>query len=178
MSSIGFAHSDRGERIGPGAWNDPDMLVVGRLGWGSSPHPTRLGGNEQITHITLWSMLAAPLLIGCDLTQMDDFTQRLLMNDDVIEIDQDTLGKPAKRVFQDGNTEVWARPLADGAYAVALFNRGPDKATVRTEWKRDLGLSGSPKVRDLWRRADRGRRKDGFAAEVPAHGALLLRVLR
>ncbi len=178
MSSIGFAHSDRGERIGPGAWNDPDMLVVGRLGWGSSPHPTRLGGNEQITHITLWSMLAAPLLIGCDLTQMDDFTQRLLMNDDVIEIDQDALGKPARRAFQDGTAEVWARPLADGAYAVALFNRGSERATVRTEWKRDLGFSGSPKVRDLWRRKNRGRQKDGFGAAIPAHGALLLRVQR
>ena len=176
MSRIGFAHSDRGAKVGPSAWNDPDMLVVGRLGWGPSLHPTRLSGNEQITHITLWSMLAAPLLIGCDLTQMDDFTQRLLMNDDVIDVDQDTLGKAARRVFKDDAREVWVRPLEGGAYAVALFNRGASKTAVRTDWRRDLGLTKTPKVRDLWRRKDLGRRKSGFAVDVPAHGATLLRV--
>ena len=176
MSNIGFAHSDRGATIGPSAWNDPDMLVVGRLGWGPSLHPTRLGGNEQITHITLWSMLAAPLLIGCDLTQMDDFTKRLLMNDEVIDVDQDVLGKAATRVHRDDAREVWVRPLEGGAYAVALFNRGSTKAMMRTEWRRDLGLAKTPKVRDLWRRKDLGRKVDGFSVEVPAHGAMLLRV--
>ncbi len=176
MSSIGFAHSDRGYRIGPSAWNDPDMLVVGRLGWGSSPRPNRLGGNEQITHITLWSMLAAPLLIGCDMTQMDDFTKRLLMNHDVIEVDQDTLGKPATRVRQDGTTEVWARPLADGSTAVALFNRGSVRTKVAVRWTRDLKMAGGASVRDLWRRRDLGRMADGYAVEVPAHGAMLVKV--
>lgn len=176
MSSIGFAHSDRGYRIGPSAWNDPDMLVVGRLGWGSSPRPNRLTGNEQITHITLWSMLAAPLLIGCDLTQVDELTRRLLMNHDVIEIDQDPLGKPAQRVWSQGSLEIWARPLADGAYAVALFNRGAERAKIRTEWARDLKLNETPNVRDLWRRRDLGRIAEGYAVDVPAHGAMLLRV--
>ena len=176
MSSIGFAHSDRGARIGPSAWNDPDMLVVGTLGWGPSLHPTRLSGNEQITHITLWSMLAAPLLIGCDLTQMDDFTKRVLMNDEVVEIDQDTLGKPATRVWKDGYAEVWTRPLADGAYAVALFNRGSERMDVRADWKRDLNLSRTPRVRDLWLRKELGRLAGGHTAAVPAHGAVLLKV--
>jgi alpha-galactosidase len=176
MSSIGFSHSDRGYRVGPSAYNDPDMLVVGRLGWGSSPRANRLGGNEQITHITLWSMLAAPLLIGCDLTQIDDFTQRLLMNHDVIEVDQDPLGKPATRVHQDGSTEVWARPLADGSYAVALFNRGPSKTNVEVKWERDLELRGGAKVRDLWRRRDLGTKASGLSVAVPAHGAMMFRV--
>ncbi len=176
MSTIGFAQSDHGTRIAPSGWNDPDMLVVGHLGWGPSIHPTRLTGNEQITHITLWSMLAAPLLIGCDLTQVDDFTQRLLLNGDVIEIDQDTLGKPAQRVHQDGQTEVWSRPLADGSVAVALFNRGTAHTTVRVDWTRDLRLSGSPAVRDLWQRRNLGRKVSSYSAEVPAHGAVLLRV--
>ena len=178
MSTIGFAHSDRGAKIGPSAWNDPDMLVVGRLGWGSSPHPTRLSGNEQITHITLWSMLAAPLLIGCDLTQIDDFTARLLMNHDVIEIDQDPLGKAAKRVRKEGQTEIWTRPLAGGDYAVALYNRGRAKTTVDANWTRDLGEHKAMKVRDLWRRKDLGKKAGGYAVEVPAHGAILLRVSR
>ncbi len=176
MSSIGFAHSDRGYRVGPSAWNDPDMLVVGRLGWGSSPRANRLSGNEQITHITLWSMLAAPLLVGCDLTQVDELTKRLLMNHDVIEIDQDPLGKAATRTHKDGDLEVWTRPLADGSSAVALFNRSPERAKVATNWERDLGKKGNPMVRDLWRRKDLGRMTGGYAVEVPAHGAMLLRV--
>lgn len=176
MTGNGFSQEDHGARIGPGGWNDPDMLVVGRLGWGPAIHPTRLTGNEQITHITLWSMLAAPLLIGCDLTQVDDFTQRLLMNGDVIDVDQDTLGKPGHRVHQEGQTEVWTRSLADGSVAVALFNRGAAHTPIRVDWTRDLSLAGSPEVRDLWRRRDLGRTKDGMTFQVPAHGAMLLRV--
>ena len=178
LSSIGFAQGDDAHRsrIGPGSWNDPDMLVVGRLGWGSSTHPTHLTGNEQITHITLWSMLAAPLLIGCDLTQLDDFTGRVLMNDEVIDVDQDPLGKPAKRVHEDGSTEVWVRPLADGDYALALFNRGPEHMMVSVDWKRDLGLAGAPKLRDLWRRRDVRSAKSGYAVDVPAHGAMMFKV--
>lgn len=178
MSSIGFAHADRGYRVGPSAWNDPDMLVVGRLGWGSSPRENRLGGNEQITHITLWSMIAAPLLIGCDLTQMDELTKRLLMNHDVIEVDQDPLGKAATRVHKDGTTEVWVRPLVDGGYAVALFNRGSAKTEIAANWNRDLGIKGNLAVRDLWRRRDLGRRLGGYTTMVPAHGAMLLKVTR
>lgn len=178
MSSIGFAQGDDAHRsrIGPGSWNDPDMLVVGHLGWGSSTHPTHLTGNEQITHITLWSMLAAPLLIGCDLTQLDDFTGRLLMNDEVVDIDQDPLGKPARRVRQEGSTEVWARPLIDGSMAVALFNRGSEHTTISLNWQRDLGLGGVTKVRDLWRRRDIRPRRDGYAVDVPAHGAVMVKV--
>ena len=104
-----------------------------------SPRANRLSGNEQITHITLWSMLAAPLLIGCDLTQVDDLTKRLLMNHDVIEIDQDPLGKPATRVHKDGDLEVWARPLADGAYG-----GGPVQPGVAEGDDRD-GLGARPR---------------------------------
>lgn len=176
MTSIGFSHSDRGYRIGPSAWNDPDMLVVGRLGWGSAPRANRLGGNEQITHITLWSLLAAPLLIGCDLTQVDEFTKRLLLNHDMIEIDQDPLGKPATRIRQDGSTEVWARPLADGGYAVGLFNRGAAKTSVEVDWNRDLELNGAPMVRDVWRQRNLGSTPKGLKVTVPAHGAMFFRV--
>jgi len=178
MTGNGFIHSERAMGVSPGGWNDPDMLVVGRLGWGPNPHPTKLTPNEQITHITLWSLLASPLIIGCDLTQLDPFTKAILTNHDVIEVDQDSLGKAATRRRKDGDTEVWVRPLWDGTYAVGLFNRGPERARVRVDWK-DLekGLSGALPVRNLWRRSDEGA-MENYSAMVAAHGAVLIKVGR
>ena len=173
MAGIGFDHDRRSPYVKPGGWNDPDMLVVGYVGWGS-PHPSKLTGNEQITHITLWSMLAAPLLIGCDLTRLDDFTKNLLMNHEVIEIDQDPLGKAARRVQQEGDLEVWTRPLFDGSVAVALFNRGTERSEVKIRSTK-LGLkgTGSHSVRNAWLRKDTGVLGAELAATVPAHGAQL-----
>ena len=109
---------------GPGHWNDPDMLEVGMVGKGARQHPTNLTPDEQYTHISLWCLEAAPLLIGCDMTKMDDFTKSLLTNDEVLAVDQDALGQQATQASHDGGTEVWSRPLADGTIAVGLFNRG------------------------------------------------------
>lgn len=174
MAGIGFDHSRRSPFAGPGGWNDPDMLVVGWLGWGPKIRPTNLTKHEQVTHITLWSMLAAPLLLGCDLTRIDDFTMRLIANPEVIDVDQDSLGKAAIRVWQDGKLEIWKRPLADGSTAVAIFNRGRMPATR----KFDLGLAGVKgrhAVRDLWQRKSVGR-VSSLNVTVPAHGALLYKV--
>src|SRR5437764_3643577 len=95
-----------------------------------SLHPTRLNADEQYTHITLWSLLSAPLLIGCDMTQLDDLTRGLLTNDEVLDVNQDPLGRPAGRVAKDGRLEVWARDLEDGSKAVGLFNRSEMEQTV------------------------------------------------
>jgi alpha-galactosidase len=174
MAGIGFDHDRRSPYVKPGAWNDPDMLVVGYVGWGN-PHPSKLTANEQITHITLWSMLAAPLLIGCDLTKLDDFTKDLLMNHEVIEIDQDPLGKAARRVWKEGDLEVWTRPLFDGSVAVAFFNRGTERATISVPRSR-TGARGRT-VRNAWLRKDIGALGEspaaGVKATVPAHGAQL-----
>jgi alpha-galactosidase len=151
------------------------MLVVGHVGWGEHTRPTQLTGNEQILHLTQWSMLAAPLLIGADLTKLDEFTLALLTNDEVLAVDQDALGKPASRRSVAGRTEVWARPLADGTTAVALYNRGPRRTRVVARWS-DLGISGVQPVRDLWRRRDLGRVSDAFEVDVPQHGAVLIKV--
>ena len=159
---------------GPGHWNDPDMLMVGYVGFGN-PHPTHLKPNEQITHLSMWSLLAAPLLIGCDLTRLDPFTKALLTNDEVLDIDQDPLGKPAACIAQEGRTQVWARPLADGAHAVGLVNLGPDPAEVAIPWAK-LGVSGQQPVRDLWQHQDLGSFATGYTATVPVHGTILLKV--
>jgi alpha-galactosidase len=151
------------------------MLVLGEVGWGPNLHPTRLSPNEQVTHMTLWSLLAAPLLIGCDLRKLDDFTLALLGNPEVIEINQDSLGRPAQRIAVNGKCEVWARPLSNGDTAVGLFNRGRRAATVRVSWSQ-LGRDGPQRVRDVWQRAPLDSNPHRCEAHVPAHGALLLRI--
>lgn len=177
MSSIGFRGVGREKYNKPGHWTDPDMLVVGKVGWGPNIHDTRLTPNEQVTHITLWSLQAAPLLIGCDLAQMDRFTVDLLTNDEVLDVDQDPLGKGASRIWQQERLEIWARPLSDGTMAVGLFNRGLEAAKISATWQ-VLRLRGSQPVRDLWLHKDLGNFDGSFAATVPVHGAVLVKVGR
>ena len=173
-----FESQDGHEKfISPGHWNDPDMLVVGRVGWGT-PHPSKLTPNEQILHISMWCLLSSPLLIGCDMTQLDPFTLALLTNDEALDINQDTLGKPAGRVAQDGvGGEVWARPLADGTHAVGLVNVDSEERIVVVKWS-DIGLKGRQPVRDLWLHTNVGDHQETYGVAVPAHGIVLLKVGR
>ena len=161
---------------GPDAWNDPDMLIVGVVGFGN-PQPTSLTPNEQYTHLSLWAMLCSPLLIGCDLTKLDDFTLSLLTNDEVIEINQDELGAQAAKVVEGEGYEVWAKPMSDGSIALAVFNNAlrqkVAKITVDLE---ELGLDGSWLIRDLWRQKDLGIYSATFTCEVPSHATQLVRL--
>jgi alpha-galactosidase len=175
MSRIGFGQAGHEKFAGPGHWNDPDMLVVGFVGWSARVRPTRLTPNEQFTHISLWCLLCSPLLIGCDMTRLDDFTLGLLTNDEVLEVSQDPLGRQAARVAKDGSVEVWAKDLEDGSKAVGLFNRGEDETTATLNWS-DLALTGPRLVRDLWRQQDLGSSSDQFQTPVPRHGVVLLKL--
>ncbi len=175
MSRIGFGQAGHERYAGPGHWNDPDMLVVGYVGWSANVRPTRLTPNEQYTHISLWCLLSAPLLIGCDLTKLDPFTYNLLSNDEVLAVDQDSLGHQAGRVAQAGSIQIWAKDLADGSKAVGLFNLGADSATATARWS-DLGLAGRHTVRDLWRQKDLGQYNGEFRTEVPRHGVVLIKI--
>ena len=174
IDDIGFNQNGREVVAGPGHWNDCDMFVVGKLG-GGRLRDSRLTPNEQYTHISLWSLLASPLLIGCDMTQIDGFTLSLLTNDEVIGVNQDPLGKQAHRISKDENVEVWAKDMADGSNAVGLFNRGELELSVGVNWS-ELGLSGDRTVRDLWRQQDLGRYAGGFATQVPRHGVVLVKL--
>jgi alpha-galactosidase len=151
------------------------MLVVGNVGWGPRLHPTHLTPNEQYTHISLWCLLASPLLIGCDMTKLDDFTLSLLSNDEVLAVDQDPLAQQASRVAEDGLQQVWAKDMEDGSKAVGLFNLSPGDARVVAKWS-ELGLTGKQRVRDLWRQKDLGEFTDQFEATVPPHGVVLVRM--
>jgi alpha-galactosidase len=177
ISRIGFKQPEIAQFGGPGHWNDPDMLVVGVVGWGPFHHSTRLTQAEQVTHITVWAMEAAPLLIGCDMTKLDRFTLDLLTNDDVLDVDQDPLGKEATVRTRTDDYEIWSRPLFDGTMAVAMFNKTTDPQEISAQWS-ELGIKGSQHVRDLWLRKDLGDFSGVFKATVPPHGAVMLKIGR
>jgi alpha-galactosidase len=176
VTRIGFTSQGRwNSYAGPGHWNDPDMLVVGMVGWGPKLHPTHLTPEEQYAHITLWSLLSAPLLIGCDMTQMDDFTYSLLSNDEVLAVNQDILGKEATRLSNDDNLEVWGKPLSDGTWALGLFNLRETDVSVTVRFD-SFKASGPQNVRDLWRQKDLGSFTGQFTAPVASHGAVMIKV--
>lgn len=166
MSRIGFdSQMGREKYANPGHWNDPDMLEIGNGG---------MTDTEYRTHMSLWCMLAAPLLAGNDIRSMTDSIKEILMNKDVIAIDQDKEGVQGVRVRKDGEVEVWKKPLAKGV-AVGLFNRGADTAKISVKWS-EVGVNKkNPKVRDLWAHQD-VTAADGYSVDVPSHGVVLLRV--
>jgi alpha-galactosidase len=192
MSHIGFdLQPGLAKYAGPGHWNDPDMLEVGNGG---------MTETEDRTHMSLWAMLAAPLIAGNDLSHMTPEALTILPNREVIAVDQDALGregypiaryKAGKRLATDvmlplarnskvelgggDDQEVWVKPLSGGAVAVALFNRAATPARISVRW-REFRMHGTPQVRDLWAHRDLGRMKDGYSAEVPGHGVVMLRV--
>jgi alpha-galactosidase len=177
MSTLGFSEIDRVHKSGPGGWNDPDMMVIGHVGWGPNVRPSRLTRNEQITHMTLWAMLGTPILLGNDLTRMDEFTKDLLMNHDILEVNQDPIANPVKRIFSNGNKEVWIRHLFDGSIAVALFNRGYEEAELAASWK-EIGIGKPSGVRELWIAKDIAVGETGLKRAIPGHGSLMFRVWR
>ncbi|HHM24347.1 MAG TPA: glycoside hydrolase family 27 protein, partial [Bacteroidetes bacterium] len=175
MSRIGFGQAELYPYAGPGHWNDPDMLVVGWVGWSEHLHRTRLTVNEQYTHISLWSLLSAPLLLGCDFSRLNAFTLNLLTNDEVLAVNQDPLGKQARRVLQKDDFQVWMKDLSDGSKAVGIFNLGEKRAEFALRWEK-IGLARRQSVRDLWRQKDLGEFADEFRASVNRHGVVLIKV--
>ncbi len=165
MSRIGFDQGKLAEFARPGHWNDPDMLEIGNGG---------MTETEYRTHMSLWSMLAAPLIAGNDLRDVPAPILEILTNREVIAIDQDKAGKQAKRVSKAGDQEFWVRELGGGDHAVAVFNLGTDPATTTIHWA-DLGLKKAPsRIRDLWNHTEI---KGGeFSATIPGHGVVMLRI--
>jgi alpha-galactosidase len=172
MSSKGFAEDKWLPFAQPGHWNDPDMLEIGTR----ERNQPGLTPDEEYTHMTLWCLLAAPLLLGNDLTQLDAFTLNVLGNDEVLEVNQDALGKQASTVATNGDARVLAKDLEDGSKAVGLFNTGTNGSIrVVVNWS-ELKISGRKSVRDLWRQKDLGRFKDAFSMPVAPHSAELVKI--
>jgi alpha-galactosidase len=171
MSLIGRSQAGLAKFAGPGHWNDPDMLEVGN---------GKLTHDENLTHMTLWAMLAAPLIAGNNLTQMSPDTAAILMNKDVIAIDQDALGKQGDRVYAEGPVEIWAKPLTGGRMAVAIFNFTDTPAEMRgiRLHLKEMGFPRPVKARDVWAAKDLGTITDDYKTTIPKHGVVLLSVQR
>jgi alpha-galactosidase len=190
MSAIGFSQNGLERFAGPGHWNDPDMLEVGNDGFDNGiisnhdawslrrPAPPELPGmteEEYRTHMSLWCLLAAPLIVGADLAHLRPSALSLLTNPEVIAVDQDALGMQGYRVAQEGALEVWVKPLTDGSKAVGLFNRELGTMAV-TVYFRDIRVGVDARVRDLWARKDLGRFQEKYTANVAEHGVVLIQV--
>lgn len=175
VSEIGFNQDRWGPYGGPGHWNDPDMLVVGWVGWGPQLHATALTAAEQYSHISLWALLSAPLLIGCDLERLDALTLNLLSNDEVIEINQDALGVGATRIATIGAIDVFRKPLADGGVALGFFNRGDKPHVFRAQFER-FDVPKKCLVRDVWRQQNLGEFNETFEVTVAPHDVMLYKV--
>ncbi|MGQ9505436.1 MAG: NPCBM/NEW2 domain-containing protein [Thermogutta sp.] len=175
---VGLKNAKLWEYAGPGHWNDPDYLLIGWVGEArvaGEGRPTPLTPNEQYSHMSMWCLMAAPLIFSGDMTKLDDFTLNVLCNREVIAIDQDILGQQARIVRQTATELVLAKPLADGSLAVGMFNLGELPQTMTITWK-ELDRQGPQLVRDLWRQQDLGVSKDGYTAEIGRHGVILVRL--
>lgn len=168
MSRIGFGQNELAQWARPGHWNDPDMLEIGNGAMTEA---------EYKTHMSLWAILAAPLLAGNDLRNMTPEILAILTNREVIAVDQDKDGKQGKQVWKSGDQEIWSRPLAGGGYAVALFNRGSGEARMTVKWA-DVGIGGTWRTRDLWLHQEVGAPGLEYSATVPSHGVAMLRLVR
>jgi alpha-galactosidase len=173
LETIGFVQDYNSEYNRPGGYNDPDMMILGWVGWGPHLHPTRLSADEQYSHVSLWCLLGAPLLLGNDLSKMDDFTISLLTNQEVLAINQDALCKQAKRILKDEKLQVWVKELSDGSHSIGFFNMDNEVQELEISLG-SIGFGGKYKVRDLWRQVDISESAEKINLQLMPHGVSLV----
>lgn len=162
----------------PGNRNDPDMLVVGIYGKGASANDLDAKGCNDIEYksqMSLWALLSAPLYISADVRNISRSALEILTNPEVIEVNQDPLGKLPNRYLATADQETWVKDIEDGSKAIVLLNRSPNQLVMKVKWE-EIGLIGKQYVRDLWLRKDLGAMSDSFSVTVPSHGVTLIRV--
>jgi alpha-galactosidase len=176
----------RWQRVGgPGRWPDADMIPLGHIGIkctiAGPDRQTRFSKDEQMMLMSMWCLAPSPLMLGGNLPDNTEWDLGLITNDELLAIDQDALGKPAARVTRQTSstekTEVWVRELGDGSRAVGFFNRGENAAKITLNWD-DAKISGKWTARDVWQHQDLGTFDANLSQEVPAHGAVMLRLRR
>jgi alpha-galactosidase len=176
ISEIGFNQERWAPYAGPGHFPDADMFAVGWVSYWRKVRYSRLSPDEQYSHVSLWSILASPMILGMDLERLDPFTTALFSNPEVNDVNQDSLGVQGVRMATLGAVDVYVKPLDDGSKAVGFFNRDDGPVKTRFNKFRTIGLSDAQDVRDLWRQKDLGR-TDGFLdLDLPAHGVLLTKM--
>ena len=162
----------------PGEWNDPDYIQIGWIGNAGkmgAPELTKMPASMQYAYMSLWCLIASPLVYSGDMSKLDKFTLNVLCNPELIEVDQDPLGECGIVIEKQQNCFLMVKNLADGSKAVGLFNRGKTPVAVTADWK-DLKISGKQRVRDLWHQKDLGKFNGQIAATVPAEGVVMLKI--
>jgi len=178
--TVALKNAEHAEWSKPGAWNDPDYIQIGWIGSqvGNKlglPQPVLLTANEQYAYMSLWSLMASPLFFSGDMAKLDKFTLNVLCNPEVIDVDQDPLGKCGSVIKKADSCFLMIKDLADGSKAVGLFNREKKAQEVSVDWP-ELKISGNHDVRDLWREKDRGAYKQKFSVQVPAGGVVMIKI--
>ena len=177
---VGFANAALSQFAGPGGWNDPDYILIGTVGdstnFKTPARLTSLTHDEQYSYMSMWSLMASPLIFSGDMSKLDAFTLNVLCNSEIIDVDQDSLGKQAVIVRKSADEFILEKPLDDGSVAVGLFNLTSASRPISADWK-DLGLKGKQTVRDLWRQHDLGRFSESFISQVPEHGVTMVRLI-
>ena len=175
---IGLSNARHWRHARPGRWNDPDYILIGWVGAArgqTEGRPTSLTPNEQYAYMAMWSLMASPLVFSGDMTKLDEFTLNVLCNAEVIDVNQDPLGRQAKPVVQDDTTLVLAKPMKDGSLAVGLFNLDEVARPITVTWKQ-LELEGKQRVRDVWRQRDLDDVESQYTATVGRHGVMMVRL--
>ena len=168
IAAAGFGQNGKEGAAKPGAWNDPGLLQTGNGG---------MTADQSRMQLNLWAVLAAPMMLGNDVRIMTRESVALLSNRELIAVNQDKLGRQGKRVVQSGDTQVWARPLADGSLAVAFFNTGARTTSVAVTWEQ-LGIEGPRLARDLWWRENLGIANNSYRVVLIGGASMLLRFSR
>jgi alpha-galactosidase len=174
--SIGLSNAQHWKYAKPGGWNDPDYLLFGYVGEASrmgEGRKTTLTPAEQYSYMSMWCLMAAPLIFSGDMARLDPFTLNVLCNAEVIGIDQDVLGRQARIIRKTPAEFILLKDMEDGSKALGLFNLGEAEAMISVAWS-DLSLSGRQHVRDLWRQEDLPAADGKFQARVPRHGVMLV----
>jgi hypothetical protein len=172
LKQIGFQQDRFVDYGGTGGWNDADMLQTGWFHGGRGLHPSNLTAPEQYSQFTLWSVLAAPLMLSCDLRHFDALTRSIVTNDEVIAVDQDVLGIPGRKVYERKDQQIYVKPLTDGSLAFGVFNLSEADTVFRIPFS-VLGLGDRLALRDCWRQKDLGVRNSYIDIFLPSHGAAL-----
>ncbi|MDO8952912.1 MAG: putative Ig domain-containing protein [Draconibacterium sp.] len=175
---VALKNSEHHEYSKPGEWNDPDYIQIGYIGNANNmgiPELTPMPPTMQYAYMSLWSLMAAPLIYSGDMSKLDEFTINVLCNPELIEVNQDPLGECGLVIKKSNDCFLMVKNMADGSKAVGLFNRGKNAAHVDVKWT-ELQISGSKTVRDLWHLKDLGDFTQKFTAQVPPRGVVMVRI--
>lgn len=175
---VALKNAEIGQYNKPGEWNDPDYIQIGWIGNANKmgiPELTPMPANMQYAYMSLWSLLAAPLIYSGDMSKLDEFTLNILCNPEIIAVNQDQLGECGSVIKKNNDCFIMVKNLADGSKAIGLFNRGKNPSNISVGWS-ELKISGEHHVRDLWREKDLGLFHDRFSTAVPSQGVVMIKI--